>query len=144
MNYCSIEDAWGKVNYMSNQYKGYMNNETPTYPSNSHQNIENFDTPSQQINQNNLYDTPNTHLDRRTNIPSNDSHILYNCDDFVKHIKSCRKCYNRTKNYFKPKIMESVHELIDNNKDSIVLILIGISILLFFNLLNNLTYNRNI
>ena len=149
MNYCSIEDAWGKVNYMSNQYKEHMsNNITKEYISNTH-NVENFDNNTSnsqqqiQLNQPISYNTTQPSLDRRTDIPFNDVHDLYNCDDFIKHIKTCRKCYNKTKNYFKPKIMESIHELIECNKDSIVLILIGFSILLFFNLLNNLTYKNN-
>jgi len=55
------------------------------------------------------------------------------------HVKSCRKCYNKMRNQFKPHIIEKFQCLIDDNRDTIVIILAGISILLFFNLINNIT-----
>ena len=43
------------------------------------------------------------------------------------------------RNYFRPKLIENFQDIIEDNRDTIVLILIGISILLFFNLINNMT-----
>jgi hypothetical protein len=43
------------------------------------------------------------------------------------------------RDYFKPKIIEKMNDIIEDNKDIIVLILIGLSILLFFNMINNIT-----
>jgi hypothetical protein len=43
------------------------------------------------------------------------------------------------RDYFKPKIIEKMNDMIEDNKDIIVLILIGLSILLFLNMINNIT-----
>jgi uncharacterized membrane protein YraQ (UPF0718 family) len=62
-----------------------------------------------------------------------------NCDILLNHIKKCPKCYNKIKNYFKPKIIQYYYNIIEDNKDIITLILIGLFILLFYKLINNLT-----
>jgi len=137
MNYCSIEDAWGTINYASNQYKEYVNN-------NLENNIEHFDKnldsdPSQTT----LIKQPKEKLNKMVNIYNLDNKIdeLNNCDSFILHTRNCRKCYNRMKNQFKPQLIENFQDMIEENRDTIVLILIGISILLFFNLINNITKN---
>jgi|UniRef100_A0A6C0EHD0 hypothetical protein len=61
------------------------------------------------------------------------------CDDYIIHIKSCKICQDKIKNYLRPNIIDNLYSSIDNNKDIIVLILIGICILLFFNLIMNIT-----
>lgn len=140
MNYCSLEDAWGKTNHMSNQYKEYMSNKSdqPKYIPESKKIPKDFE----KFNNVQKKDIKNN----RSNINyKNPEHFnnIYNCNDFFKHIKTCKTCYNKTKQHFKPKILENFQDSIECNKDTIVIILIGISILLFFNLLNNLTTNKN-
>ncbi len=142
MNYCSLEDAWGgKCNQISNQYKNYMVEKKYTEP----QPAENIKTDLAVESFNN---TPSTSNQNRTNyqptktLTKNDDHHLdelYDCDSFINHIRNCRKCHNKMRNYFRPKIVENFQDIIDDNRDTIVLILIGISILLFFNLINNMT-----
>ncbi len=142
MNYCSLEDAWGgKCNQISNQYKNYMVEKKYTEP----QPAENIKTDLVVESFNN---TPSTTNQNRTNyqptkiLTKNDDHHLdelYDCDSFINHIRNCRKCHNKMRNYFRPKIVENFQDIIDDNRDTIVLILIGISILLFFNLINNMT-----
>ena len=46
------------------------------------------------------------------------------------------------RNQFRPHLIENFQDMIDDNRDTIVLILIGISILLFFNLINNITGSK--
>jgi hypothetical protein len=109
MNYCSIEDAWGKNNF------------TLQVSNNDKKNIETFTD---------------------TKITKNyDNHLneIHDCDNFINHIKNCRKCYSKMRNQFKPKIIENFQTIIDDNRDTIVLILIGIFIVLFFNLINNIS-----
>jgi hypothetical protein len=147
MNYCSLEDAWGgKCNQISNQYNNYMVDKNYTQPQQVDNNkkehldfnIENF---------NNTQTNTDTNLRQNKtpllqNLPKNDDHHLdelYDCDSFINHIRNCRKCNNRMKNYFKPKLVENFQDIIEDNRDTIVLILIGISILLFFNLINNMS-----
>jgi uncharacterized membrane protein YraQ (UPF0718 family) len=102
MNYCSIEDAWGKDN----------------------KKIEPFG---------------NKKKESTIKIIDMNKHTHGNCTDFIIHIRKCKTCYNKVKNQFKSKIIHYIQELIEENKDTIVLILMGISILLFFNLINNIT-----
>jgi hypothetical protein len=115
MNYCSIQDAWGSANNASKQFTEYSNNITKP-------NIEHF---SQNDN------VQKTNHFNQTN----------NCDSFLSHIRNCRKCYNKMNNFFKPKLIEKFQGIVDENRDTIVLFLIGVSILLFFNLINNITKN---
>jgi len=133
MNYCSIEDAWGTSNYTNNQFKDYMckTSSDNNIKNNIDTDIEYFTEPkSKKIKEMvKVYD-----LDDRID-------ELNNCDSFILHTRNCRKCYNRMRNEFKPRIIENFQGVIDENRDIIVLILIGISILLFFNLINNVTKN---
>ena len=140
MNYCSLEDAWGgKCNQINNQYSNYMvdKNYKNTQPENIDKSSEN-DKFLTKINSENFQ---NTHIKQKTLQKNIDHHLdeLYDCDSFLIHIHNCRKCHNKMKNYFKPKIVENFQDIIEDNRDTIVLILIGISILLFFNLINNIT-----
>lgn len=139
MNYCSIEDAWGsRCNSMSNQIDQYINQKNPAQKRSEemiHLNteIEHFES-----------DQPSKKSKTINKIKKVDSYDhdyleINSCDDYMLHIKSCRKCYNRIKNQFKPQIIENFQSIIEDNRDTIVLILIGISILLFFNLINNIT-----
>jgi hypothetical protein len=83
--------------------------------------------------QDNLYlDTNQLPVKVRKNIETS-------CDNFIAHISHCKKCYEKMKNQFRPHLIENFQEMIDTNRDTIVLILIGISILLFINLINNIT-----
>jgi hypothetical protein len=142
MNYCSLEDAWGgKCNQISNQYSNYMvdknykkpqqanidkSTENDNFLSNFH--IENFQNTPNEQKQKPSQKNIDHHLDE-----------LYDCNSFLTHIRNCRKCHNQMRNYFKPKLVENFQDIIEDNRDTIVLILIGISILLFFNLINNIT-----
>lgn len=118
MNYCSIEDAWGKSNMVSNQFKEYMTDLNPSLVNNSEKQIEHF-----------------TDIEK----PKMKKYINDDCEQFMIHVRNCRKCYNKMKNQFKPQLVEKFQNIIDENRDTIVIILIGISILLFFNLINNIT-----
>jgi len=69
---------------------------------------------------------------------------IYSCNEIMNHLRHCRTCYNKMKQNFlrepfRPSLTEHFEDLIDDNRDSIVLILVGISILLFINLINNVT-----
>jgi hypothetical protein len=142
MNYCSIEDAWGSSNCASKQFKEYMTNVSST---NDKPNIN----LEQKIEIEKVYEIePKKEVIKKS---KKDKVITYdfdnrldelnNCDSFIIHVRNCRKCYNRMKNQFKPQLIENFQGIIEDNRDTIVLILIGISILLFFNLINNITKN---
>ena len=99
-------------------------------------NVENFNN-----TQSNIISKQNKIQPSQTLTKNDDHHLdeLYDCDSFINHIRNCRKCNNRMRNHFRPKLVENFQDIIEDNRDTIVLILIGISILLFFNLINNMT-----
>ena len=63
----------------------------------------------------------------------------YNCNDFFLHLQKCKKCQMKIQN--KSSIISYVYKFSEDNKDFIVLGLIVLFILLFINLVNNLTKN---
>jgi hypothetical protein len=125
MNFCSIEDAWGD-NKISSQFQKYKDDNTNRVcpnttkiecpPKEKESNvIENF---SQNIN-------------------------IITCDDILKHATQCKHCYNKLFYKFniprQNELINNLHYIINNNKDIIVLMLIGIFIVMFFKLINNIT-----
>jgi len=119
MNYCTIQEAWGKNN-ISNNFKEHMANSNE----NEEENVE--------IKYN---------IEYNNNINDNMDDCNINCDKFILHIKKCKKCRNKIKKYFKSNMNDLLYTLIEENKDIIIIILITIFILLFINLVNNITKN---
>jgi len=128
MNYCSLEDAWGEKPSMLPQ-KEKTNDIPQEHPPQEQSFREQFSM----ITQDN---------ERLSKIKKHVEEI-YNCDGIMNHLRHCRTCYNKMKQNFsrptRPSLTEHFEDLIDDNRDSIVLILVGISILLFINLVNNVT-----
>ena len=126
MNYCSIQEAWGQDDYITNQYKKYnckyndSNNPIKSLEKNLEKSLETF-----------LPDENHT----------DDVKKINNCNDFFLHLNSCKHCQKMIKNKYSPKILEKCSEILDTNKDIIVLILVGVCIMLFFNLVNSVTKN---
>jgi hypothetical protein len=124
MNYCSIEDAWGSSNNIGKHFTKYMEEKNSCSPQ-----LE----PDKQVPAIEHFRDDNIEIDT--------------CDNFILHIKKCKTCYNRIKNQFisnhnKPRILDNINSIVDEHRESIVLVLIGISILLFFNLINNMTKSK--
>jgi hypothetical protein len=66
----------------------------------------------------------------------------YNCNDFFLHLQKCKKCQMMINpNNNNSSITQYLLQLSKENKDFIVLGLIILFILLFINLVNNLTKN---
>lgn len=118
MNYCSLKDAWSNNDHISKQFKEYMN------PYLLEKNVENFANEEANIIKRTKEERVCTNID---------------CDDIVNHIKKCKRCYKKVKILMKSKILFNLEDLVNDNRDTIILILIGISIILFFNLVNNIT-----
>ena len=119
MNYCSINDAWGRNNYISDQFSNYS---SPVNKLHDKEHFSNILPPQNDMLNNNLTIEPT-------------------CNEYIIHINNCKKCYNIMRNKFRPKVIENFQTIVEDNKDIIVLILIGIFIILFFNMINNLTKN---
>lgn len=132
MNYCSLEDAWGK-SFEAHQTESFADAklEKKIEPSYEHPLIR---------KDNDRLEHVKKHMDE-----------LYGCQNFLNHIRHCRKCHNMVKASIKDSdlgkssrgtvLLEKFEEMVDDNKDSIVLILTGVFIILFFNLVNNVTKN---
>jgi flagellar biosynthesis chaperone FliJ len=133
MNYCTIQEAWGKENYISNQYKKY-NSPEENYAIEKKP-IENFSNIPQKIRKKKEY-FHNTKKQMNKNINYNEEN---SCNDFITHLKTCRQCQIKLREQFRPKILENFEDIIQTNRDLIVLILVGMSLLLFFRLLTSVS-----
>ena len=127
MNYCSLEDAWGKSDYITNQYKKYDT-------------VENFDqTPIN--NEVNYAINSNTIPEIITHKPIQNKNTkliqtcVFTCDDFISHLNKCQKCRIKIRKQFSSKIVAKIQQIIFYNKDTVLLILMAFFILIFFNLL---------
>jgi len=145
MNYCSIHEAWGQENYISKEYKKYdqkienfkeiqnSNLQKPTCQKNpviQKKTIENFS----KVN------VKNKHTKHTKHNKHNNKHMK--CNDFIIHLKSCRSCQIKVRDQFRPKIFDNVEDIIQTNRDIIVLVIVGICIMLFFNLINSTTKDK--
>lgn len=131
MNYCSLEDAWGKPDYITDQYKKYESKNDV---------IENFDQ---------------TIINNEVNYAINDNRVpekiiknknpvqkcVFTCDDLISHLNKCQSCRMKIKNQFSSKIVAKIQHIIFNNKDTILLILMTLFIFVFFKLLFSIFKN---
>jgi len=136
MNYCSIQDAWGKTN-ISSQFKEYMTNTQTNMTSPS--NITNVsNAQSNNVEQQNiiLSQLKQLNQDQLLNlfqmVQSND------CMSCIQHSKTCRMCQHKFRNQYRSPIFDKMNDFINMNRDNIVLVLIVLFILVVFNLISNL------
>ena len=166
LNYCSLKDAWSNgggsgggysKHYYANDNDSDNNAEVSPIPMLrgkpgrcnkrdrcSTDDIENFtnnENENENETENFINNNINNHRHKQNHKIKYEEHMgnISDCDSFLNHIKVCDKCSRRMREYFRSKVLDKLQELVENNKDTIVLILIGISILLIFNLINNLT-----
>lgn len=150
MNYCSIDDAWKNSDYISDQLRQYENPYEKAHENNNEKNIiENFNCPKKnQINNlnmqydlisnlnnqqmNNLNNQKNTNQMNNLNNPQV---CVFSCDDFMEHLNTCKTCRIKMRNRFSSKMIERLQNVVLDNKDTILLILMALFVLIFFNLL---------
>jgi hypothetical protein len=144
MNYCSLQDAWGNSDYISNQFKTFdnvdtANNVTPDT-------IENFtdinygpeDNSENQnakilANQYNLISKPPNQISNRPNRSTHPKHT-FTCNDFYDHVLSCSHCRRKLNNNSSSLILKKIKFFVLSNKDTLLLALIIIFIIVFLNL----------
>jgi hypothetical protein len=125
MNYCSLKDAWGSNDYISSQFKEYM------HPAKHVELFESVDKVDKNDKVNMVY------VDNNIRNTKHDDEMT--CDNVIQHIKNCKRCYKKVQNFMKINLHGfGFGNLINENRDVIVLILIGISLMLFFNLVSNI------
>ena len=130
MNYCSIQDAWG--NSISNTFNKYMDNKKQV--SNLEKPISNTEKP--------ISNTEKPISNSESNNITEHFKTIYNCNDFFLHLQKCNKCQAMVSKYNNnTDIVSYLYKLSNQNKDFIILGLLVLFILLFINLVNNLTKN---
>jgi hypothetical protein len=151
MNYCSIQDAWGKSNNMTTQFKEYMGNTNNKYDLNSNQSLLPEQNPVQQMPvspqmavqqmpvspQMPVQQMPMQPIsNHQLNMLKPEELILLiqniqkqqnECNNFMEHINKCNVCYNKMKNKFRSPVIEKLYQTIQDNRDTILIILIGIT-----------------
>jgi hypothetical protein len=122
MNYCSIEDAWKNTDFISDQFKIYEN------PYEKKNIIEKFES-----NQNVNYEAPER--PKHVNYETPKHECTFTCENFWEHLNTCQTCRMKIRQRFSSKMMENIQNVILDNKDNVLLVLIIMFILVFFNLL---------
>lgn len=64
-----------------------------------------------------------------------------NCNKLVNHIMKCKKCRDKLRRKFRPPLVKKINILFDDNKDLLVLILVGFAILIFLKLIYSVCSN---
>jgi hypothetical protein len=132
MNFCSIEEAWGDCK-ISTEYQHYMTSGRENCSVEKFENVVE-EKPKPKI----------TYESKQENHMQESRHnrqFRDKCMDYIAHIKGCQSCYNAIRNDMKPSVTDNIQTLLHDNKDMIVLVLMGMFILLFFSLVNNITKN---
>lgn len=57
------------------------------------------------------------------------------CNKLVNHILKCKKCRDKLRKKFRPPLVKKLNILFDDNKDLLVIILVGFAILIFFKII---------
>lgn len=135
MNYCTIQEAWGQGNYISKQYKTCNNDNKPKIQKKPIENFENFENSDNS-------DNSDTKIIKKKETFKNSNKNKSGCDNFINHMKNCRQCQLKMRDQFRPKILENFEDIIQTNRDIIVLILVGLCFMIFFNMITNITSNN--
>jgi hypothetical protein len=151
MNYCTIEDAWKNSDYITEQFRIYENPYEKKI--NTIENFENTDfsidysdnLSTHMINQTEMqgamWNSPDTLQKNNIQLPqqikSNNRHkqCSFTCDNFWEHLQTCSECRYNIRKKFSSKIVENIKNIILDNKDTLLVILVCLFILVFLNLL---------
>jgi hypothetical protein len=139
MHYCSLVEAWDEPNKINNQYKQHMeSNKSCDNKSCDNKSYDNITQDNQSFVKNTTIEKFTQDEDLYNVSYKKESHIS-ECDRLLQHIKNCKECSSKLRINNRPMILDNISELVNDNRDVIVLILMGMFIILFFNLINNIT-----
>ena len=139
MIYSTIDEAWGGNsnnigagnNNMSSKYTEYMRDHFP----NEKKQPVSEDCPTNHkfnpISNNEVFSNVKLELNHANNFNK--------CDDFLNHVSDCKVCRNKLINAYRPKLLEGFQDVFNTHRDTVVLILAAIFIMLFFNLVINVS-----
>ena len=116
MNYCTLKEAWGQDNNTGDIYEKFNNTNNKKRKKPIKKNI--IETFAEKVE---TY--------------SESAAETYNCKKIINHIKKCKKCQMKLRKEFCPKLLSNVQGILNENRDLFVLVLLGICIVLFFNII---------
>lgn len=134
MQYCLLDEAWSSPDKITNQYKNHMisNQSCDNITLNKEPSVKNnIMKPIEKFTQDDDDDEFSVQYKKESNISD--------CERLLHHIKNCKECSSKLRINNRPMILDNISELVNDNRDVIVLILMGMFIMLFFNLINNIT-----
>lgn len=126
MQFCSIQEAWGNDNFISDNY--YQYNQY-----NQH-NLKNF------RGKNNITQKPNIEPFQATGsdldvLSQTSKKSLDKCDNIIEHVLNCPYCYKKIKNKLYNNFYMMIRNSIEDYREPIILILITVFIILLVNLI---------
>ena len=153
MEYCSINEAWGQ-NKITKQYNKYQN---------SDKSVEHFEPIDHTTDSySDIHHTPTERLTYQKDLKKKIKNTLNILQKVIfltqlilclqlyqknalnlSHIKKCKKCQRKLRNQFRPRLVEKLEFLFEDYREVIVLILLGISFMVFINLVQNVISNNN-
>lgn len=152
MNFCSIDEAWGKnqQTFISKNFKDSTEEEcisTSSIESIPIKRREKLRPKRDLVNYKNNSSKKDRHIKHLATdtLTFSDSSLIEtftesvkdkkNCNKLVQHIMKCKKCRDKLRARFRPPLVNKINNLFDDNKDIFVLILIGFAIIIFFKLI---------
>ena len=154
--YCSIQEAWPEHNFINNinntsKHESYTNISKPL-TSNREMFMENnmgsilnksdkrpefFNNYSQQPNMNNhqMTNPEKHHLQTHTEIVEKYNHSTYDCHNFIEHLENCSECQRLISNKYKSNSLIEIFKTNPQLKETIVVFLLGLLIIMILNLL---------
>jgi hypothetical protein len=129
MNYCSLQDAWGDTNYISDQYKKYDANIDNAHIDTNTKQIETFEEAP--VNEPTVLYPTNTVYDYSSKL---------SCDDIIAHMEKCQHCRQKMMRRFSPNLTVTLKNYINKNKDIVLIVLVSLFIVILFNLLVSLFF----
>jgi transposase len=144
MNFCSIEEAWGNKLHVNSDSEKSEKSEKK-----NNKNFEHFKPTKLQLNKNKKKSKPKSKfkIPINTNSTLTETELDSDFTDTVSHnemkeilrkVLKSRKCKKYLLKRFRPPLYLKLIDILEENKDIFVLLLVGICIVLFFNLIYNL------
>ena len=135
MNYCTIQDAWGRSD-ISSQYKEFMGNTSNQLIDRPQQN-ENKQYQNQPQSNSLLLELQKLNPDQLSNLLKSVQNNT-DCTKCMNHFQTCSMCQNKLRNHYRSPLIDKIDTIINTNRDNIVLGLVVIFILVIFNLISNI------
>jgi len=131
--------------FVDNGIQNIVNRNQSSHTSQSQQKssnylMENYNDMNLNLNSDSKHNFTRNNLFNQENYTPSDSHSqshskLYNCRDFINHLESCEECQIIMYNRFKPNKFQELLMINPQIKETIVIFLIGLLVLMILNLL---------